>query len=61
MFLKKVGDKVVREFNLINEKGQTFSLMDIKNYCLLTEPAWRSGADAAADRRTRRRQCRRHR
>lgn len=30
---------MVREFNLINEKGQTFSLMDIKNYCLLTEPS----------------------
>jgi len=30
--------KIVREFNLINEKGQTFSLMDIENYCLLTEP-----------------------
>lgn len=28
---------MVREFNLINEKGQKFSLMDIKNYCLLTE------------------------
>lgn len=30
---------MVREFKLINEKGQDFSLMDIKNYCLLTEPA----------------------
>ena len=30
---------MVREFNLINEKGQTFSLMDIKDYCLLTEPS----------------------
>ena len=29
---------MVREFNLINERGQTFSLMDIENYCLLTEP-----------------------
>lgn len=30
---------MVREFKLINEKGQTFSLMDIHNYCLLTEPS----------------------
>lgn len=29
---------MVREFSLINEKNQKFSLMDIKNYCLLTEP-----------------------
>jgi len=29
---------MVREFKLLNEKGQSFSLMDIKNYCLLTEP-----------------------
>lgn len=29
---------MVREFNLINEKGQTFSLMDIYNAFLLTEP-----------------------
>lgn len=29
---------MVREFKLQNEKGQEFSLMDIKNYCLLTEP-----------------------
>ena len=29
---------MVREFSLLNEKNQTFSLMDIKNYCLLTEP-----------------------
>lgn len=29
---------MVREFNLLNEKGQTFSLMDIQKYCLLTEP-----------------------
>lgn len=28
----------VREFKLINEKGQTYSLMDIENYALLTEP-----------------------
>jgi len=30
---------VVREFKLINEKGQEYSLMDIYNYCLLTEPS----------------------
>ena len=29
---------MVREFNLINEKGQTFSLMDIRNAFLLTGP-----------------------
>lgn len=29
---------MVREFKLINEKGQEYSLMDIKNYCLLTDP-----------------------
>lgn len=29
---------MVREFKLLNEKGQEYSLMDIKNYCLLTEP-----------------------
>lgn len=29
----------VREFKLINEKGQEFSLMDIENYCLMTEPS----------------------
>ena len=29
---------MVREFKLINEKGQEYSLMDIENYCLLTEP-----------------------
>ena len=29
---------MVREFRLINEKGQSYSLMDIENYCLLTEP-----------------------
>ncbi len=28
----------VREFNLVNEKGQIFSLMDIENYTLLTDP-----------------------
>lgn len=30
---------MVREFKLINEKGQEFSLMDIQNYCLLTDPS----------------------
>lgn len=30
---------MVREFKLINEKGQEYSLMDIYNYCLLTEPS----------------------
>lgn len=29
---------MVREFKLINEKGQEFSLMDIQKYCLLTDP-----------------------
>ena len=29
---------MVREFKLVNEKGQEFSLMDINEYCLLTEP-----------------------
>jgi hypothetical protein len=29
---------MIREFTLINEKGQVFSLMDIRNYCLLTVP-----------------------
>lgn len=29
---------MVREFKLINEKGQEFSLMDIHNFALLTEP-----------------------
>lgn len=33
------GGKMVREFKLINEKGQVFSLMDIYKYCLLTEPS----------------------
>lgn len=28
----------VREFKLINEFGEEYSLMDIENYCLLTEP-----------------------
>lgn len=30
---------MVREFKLINEKGQEFSLMDIENYCFLSEPS----------------------
>lgn len=30
---------MVREFKLINEKGQEFSLMNIYNHCLLTDPA----------------------
>lgn len=30
---------MVRQFGLINENGQEFSFMDIKNYCLLTEPS----------------------
>lgn len=30
---------MVRKFKLINEKGQEYSLMDIYNYCLLTEPS----------------------
>jgi len=30
---------VVREFKLINDKGQEYSLMNIRNYCLLTEPS----------------------
>lgn len=29
---------MVREFKLINDKGQEYSFMDIENYCLLTEP-----------------------
>lgn len=29
---------VVREFKLVNEKGQEYSLMDIYNHCLLTDP-----------------------
>lgn len=28
----------VREFKLVNEKGQEYSMMDIYNYCLFTEP-----------------------
>jgi len=30
---------MVREFKLLNENGQEFSLMDIENYCLLTDPS----------------------
>lgn len=30
---------MVREFSLLNEKNQMFSLMDIENYCLLTDPS----------------------
>ncbi len=30
---------MVREFKLVNEKGQSYSMMDIYNYCLLTEPS----------------------
>lgn len=30
---------MVREFKLTNNKGQSYSLMDIENYVLLTEPA----------------------
>lgn len=29
---------MVREFNLVNDKGQKYSLMNIKESCLLTEP-----------------------
>lgn len=29
---------MVREFKLVNEKGQEYSFMDIYNYCLMTEP-----------------------
>lgn len=28
----------VRQFSLLNEKGQEFSLMDIQNYCFLSSP-----------------------
>lgn len=30
---------MVREFKLINDKGQEYSLMNIRSYCLLTEPS----------------------
>lgn len=29
---------MVRQFGLINEKGEEYSLMDIEKYCLLTDP-----------------------
>lgn len=29
----------VAEFYLVNEKGKQYSLMDINEYCLLTEPS----------------------
>ena len=39
-FIKREGgNNVVREFKLVNEKGQEYSLMDIENYALLTEPS----------------------
>ena len=30
---------MVREFNLINNKGQRYSLMDIENSTLMTDPS----------------------
>ncbi len=30
---------MVRQFRLINEKGQEFSLMDLNNFCFLSEPS----------------------
>lgn len=30
---------MVRQFYLINENGKTYSFMDLKNYCFLTEPS----------------------
>ena len=30
---------MVREFNLVNEKGQEFSLIDLYNYCFLSDPS----------------------
>lgn len=30
---------MVREFKLVNEKGQEYSMMDIKNYCFLSDPS----------------------
>ena len=29
---------MVRKFRLVNEKGQDFSLMDLYNYCFLSNP-----------------------
>ena len=28
----------IREFGLINERGERYSLIDFKNHCFLTEP-----------------------
>lgn len=39
LFCVQKEEKMVREFRLINEKGQEFSLMDIYNYTLLTDPS----------------------
>lgn len=30
---------LVREFKLVNEKGQEYSLMDLENYCFLSDPS----------------------
>ena len=30
---------MVREFKLINEKGQEYSLQDLYNYCFLSDPS----------------------
>lgn len=30
---------LVREFKLLNEKGQEYSLMDLENYCFLSDPS----------------------
>lgn len=30
---------MVREFKLVNEKGQEYSLMDLESYCFLSEPS----------------------
>ena len=38
-YLKFGGKSMVREFKLVNEKGQEYSLMDIYNHCLLTDPS----------------------
>ena len=39
LFTQNGGKSMVREFKLINEKGQEYSLMDIYNHCLLTDPS----------------------
>ena len=39
IYLKNGGKSMVREFKLVNEKGQEYSLMDIYNHCLLTDPS----------------------